>query len=88
VGIHLDRLAVEDCGAIAPLADRGESGGEEERLTRDYLQRLNSSICGDNGVKFNAAFAAKLDRQGWIDWFDAMDEHGRLNRLADFPALG
>ncbi len=38
VRFHLDGLAVEDGGAIAPFANRAQSGTDQHRLSRDDFQ--------------------------------------------------
>src|SRR6266852_1659846 len=53
---------------------------------RYHLKRLYTAIRGNNGPKLDAAFAANLLHQCWIDGLDAMDQHRRLKaRHTDAP---
>src|ERR1700758_3957850 len=51
VSIDLDGLAVENCGAITPLADRSYSGLVEKWIARDDFQGLDGTVRGDDGVQ-------------------------------------
>jgi len=50
VGFDLDRLAVENGGVVAPLADGLGGGAQEEWIAADYLQGLDRSVDGDDGA--------------------------------------
>ena len=81
-GFDLDGLAVEDGGAVAPLADCGESRLNEERIAGDDFERLDGTVSGDDGVELDAAFATSLHGENRIIGLDTMNEHGGLDAFA------
>jgi hypothetical protein len=90
VRVDFDGLAVEDGGAVAPFADCGERGLVEEWIARDDFQGLDGAVGRNDGVQFDAAFAAELFRQSGIEGVNATREQSRLDRTdvhADFLGL-
>ena len=49
VRFDLHGLAVENGGAITPLAHRIDGGSQEQRIAADHLQGLDRSVGGDDG---------------------------------------
>ena len=56
---------------------------DEEWIAGDHFQRFNRAIGGNDGVKFDAAFAANLYCERRVDRFDATNEPGGDNSCAD-----
>jgi len=79
VGVDLDGQTIQDGRVVAPLADGGKGGLDQEGIAGNHFQGLNGAVGGDYGSKFNTTFMAKLPGERRIDWFDPMIEHGRLN---------
>ena len=50
VSFDLDRLAVENRWAVAPLAHGVGSRAQEERIALDHLQGLDRPVGGDDGA--------------------------------------
>ena len=83
VGVYFDGTPVEDGGAVAPLADRGQRRLDEQRVAGEYFKRLNGTRGRDNGMKFHSAFMLNLFGQRRIDGLDSVDQLGHLRRFTD-----
>lgn len=84
-GVYFDGLMVEDGWVIAPLADRGKRGLDEQGIAGDYLQRFDRARGGDDGVKFHAALVMNLDGEGRVPGLDASDELSHLLEFTNRP---
>lgn len=88
VGVDFDGAAVEDGGAVAPLANGRKSGLDEQGIAGDNFERFDGAVGGDEGVKFDAAFATNLPWKRGIDGLNTVDELGHLDGFADGTTLG
>ena len=71
-----------------PLADSVESGLDEERIAGEDFERLHGAVGGDDGVKFYAALASDLHREGRINGLNASEQLGFLHETADSHDMG
>lgn len=88
VCVDLNRLTVQDRWPVPPFTNGGECGLEKQRVTRDCFERLDRTVGGDDGAKFDASLKAHLPGQRRIDGLHAVDEHGCLHWSADSLADG
>jgi hypothetical protein len=85
--VYFDGLSVEDGWAIAPLADGGECGLDEERIARKNLERLNGSIGRNDCVEPYCALVTDLNGERRVGGLDPTNQHGLLNTAADLQTL-
>src|SRR5882762_9016458 len=83
VGVYFDGTPVEDGGAVAPLADRGQRRLDEQRVAGEYFKRLNGTRGRDNGTKFHSTFMFNLLLQRPIDGFYSAIPLAHLRLLPD-----
>lgn len=83
VRVDFDGLAVENRRAVAPLTDRIERGLHKKWIAIGHLQGLDRAVDGNDGVQFDAAFAADLPGERRIDGINAPDEHGWFQVLLE-----
>jgi len=79
VRVDFDGASIEQSGFVTPLAHGIESGLIKQGVAFEGLQRANCAVGADEGVEFDAAFAAGLTGQRGENGLHAMNEHGRVD---------
>src|SRR5271169_4319760 len=79
---HFDGFAIEQRGAIAPLANGIERGSDQQRVAAQYFERLNCAIASNDRVELYRSFQVDLPRESGINGIEAMNEQRCFERFA------
>lgn len=72
--LHCDRLPIQQCGLVAPLAHGFERRLHEERMPGDNLQFAHAPVLVDDRVQDDVALDSSLPRQRRIGRLESIDE--------------